>query len=247
MLALDGGRAATRWQKRHAARKRQKLQKQHRAEAKAYKAKLLREAKADLKRRKIKWWANWERRVAAAKEAGLPPPSRAGQPHQLGINNPCVVDMTGRTFGRLTVVRSAPVSLTRKTSQRCRVWVVKCSCGSPEKLVNGTSLRQGNSRSCGCLHRERLRRMHKDKSKRHATLLAAPLSVQLAELRHRILLRKPIARRYSKLLSAVRRVMVAEEVRQGVRLNYKTRAGALRKSVGVGHTFGKRRKKPALH
>jgi hypothetical protein len=49
LLALDGGGAATKWQKKHAARQRQKLQKQHRAEAKAYKAKLLREAKADLK------------------------------------------------------------------------------------------------------------------------------------------------------------------------------------------------------
>jgi hypothetical protein len=54
LLALDGGRAATKWQKQHAVRQRRKLQKHHRAEAKAQKAKELREAKADLKKRKVK-------------------------------------------------------------------------------------------------------------------------------------------------------------------------------------------------
>lgn len=157
LLALDGGGAATKWRKQHAARQRRKLQKEHRAEAKANKAKLLREAKADLRRRRAKWLDNWEKRAVTAKAAGLPPPSRMGRPWQLGIGNPQVVDMVGRVFGRLTVVRSAPVSLTMKTAQRCRVWIVKCSCGSPERLVNGTSLRQGNSNSCGCLKLERLR------------------------------------------------------------------------------------------
>jgi hypothetical protein len=76
--ALEGGSAATLWQRRHAARQRRKLQMQHRAEAKAYRLKLLREARADLKKRKAKWLAGWNRK--AAKAAGLPKPSKMGTP-----------------------------------------------------------------------------------------------------------------------------------------------------------------------
>lgn len=234
-LALDGGSAATKWQKQHAARKRQKLQKQHRAEAKANKAKALREARADLKRRQAKWLAGWKRKDAAAKAAGLPRPNKNGRPWRIGLEHSQVIDMTGWTFGRLTVIRSAPISLTMRTSQRCRVWVVKCSCGSPEYLVNGTSLRQGNSKSCGCLHRERLAKMHKEKRRRRAALLTAPLSIQIAELRHRVIGGKRIARRYSKLLGAVRAIIVQEELRQGIRRSWRGRALLSRAAKARAH------------
>ena len=235
LLALDGGSSATQWQKKHAARQRRKLQKQHRAEAKAEKAKLLREARADLKKRKARWWADWRKRAEAAKAAGLPRPSRAGQPHELGINNPQVVDMTGMTFGRLTVVRSAPVSLTGRTSQRCRVWVVKCSCGSPERYVNGTSLRQGNSNSCGCLKRERIQQAGAKRRAARQKLDLSPLSVRLADLRHRVNTGK-VRLADSKLISQVRQIVIEEEIRLGIRKrrNHAERiAGLLPTPVGV--------------
>lgn len=57
-----------------------------------------------------------------------------------------LIDITGQTFGRLTVVRKAP--------QPC-MWECRCSCGVT-RLFTGPNLRARNTRSCGCLHREEL-------------------------------------------------------------------------------------------
>ena len=53
------------------------------------------------------------------------------------------IEMTGKTFGRLTVLRMA-----QKTALHRR-WVCKCACGK-EHTVLGTKLRSGESKSCGC-------------------------------------------------------------------------------------------------
>lgn len=55
-----------------------------------------------------------------------------------------LIDMTGRRFGRLVVVRKSPEP---------RKWLCKCDCGA-EKLVAGSNLRNGSVRSCGCLAAE---------------------------------------------------------------------------------------------
>lgn len=56
-------------------------------------------------------------------------------------------DLVGKTYGRLTFIE--PV---RKTPQGS-VWVCRCSCGKT-KEVSQSSVRSGNTRSCGCLRRE---------------------------------------------------------------------------------------------
>jgi hypothetical protein len=225
-IALEGGGAATKWQRQHAARQRAKLKKQHRAEAKAAKARALKEAKADLKARKAKWWKGWHKRAAAAKAAGKPIPGKQGAPWQLGINNPCVVDMTGRVFGRLTVIRSAPVSLTNRTAQRCRCWVVKCSCGSRERIINGTTLRQGNSRSCGCLVREVQRNAWKPggchwkraKARREATekLKRKPLSYRLRLVRRKMIRRQKLTTADALCIVQARRIVKLWEIEKGI-------------------------------
>jgi hypothetical protein len=58
-----------------------------------------------------------------------------------------LIDLTGQTYGRLTVLRRAP-STYRRTLWRCR-----CSCGKLS-TVDGTKLRSGYTRSCGCLRLE---------------------------------------------------------------------------------------------
>jgi len=140
--------------------------------------------------------------------------------------------MTGWTFDRLTVIRSASVSLTARTSQRCRVWVVKCSCGSPERMVNGTSLRQGNSRSCGCLVREAMRANGARRRERRERLEAAPLSVRIDELRHRIVTKRRIIRADAKLLYLARELVIQDELRTGVRRIFNGRP-RLSKPAGV--------------
>lgn len=65
------------------------------------------------------------------------------------------LNLIGRRFGRLVVVASAGVS--KRKSQ----WDCLCDCGG-RKVVGGTMLVTGRTRSCGCLAREYI-----DKLKTH--------------------------------------------------------------------------------
>lgn len=58
------------------------------------------------------------------------------------------IDLTGDRYGRLTIIKRAKYNLQGKPA-----WVCECDCGNI-KVINGSSLRQGLTRSCGCLHRE---------------------------------------------------------------------------------------------
>lgn len=62
-----------------------------------------------------------------------------------------VVDLTGKRFGRLTV-------LARAENKGGRVyWHVVCDCGT-SNVVSGNTMQQGKAQSCGCYHREVARR-----------------------------------------------------------------------------------------
>ena len=56
-------------------------------------------------------------------------------------------DLTGEVFGRWTVLGP------REIRRGIPIWWCKCSCGT-EKWVVPQTLRNGGSRSCGCLARE---------------------------------------------------------------------------------------------
>ena len=56
--------------------------------------------------------------------------------------------LENQKFGRLTVVRELGRSRSGGT-----LWLCKCDCGG-EKVVSSDSLRQGKTRSCGCIKRE---------------------------------------------------------------------------------------------
>jgi hypothetical protein len=53
-------------------------------------------------------------------------------------------DITGQRFGRLLVIK--PLGINKHGVYE---WLCKCDCGK-EIIVIGTSLRSGNTRSCGC-------------------------------------------------------------------------------------------------
>lgn len=59
------------------------------------------------------------------------------------------IDLTGKQYGRLLVIRDV---LERKHKEVC--WLCRCVCGN-EIIVLGSSLRIGNTKSCGCYARER--------------------------------------------------------------------------------------------
>ena len=58
-------------------------------------------------------------------------------------------DLTGQVFGRWTVLNITD----KRTKNRGIIWHCKCECGT-EKDVPGEALRNGSSRSCGCLQKE---------------------------------------------------------------------------------------------
>lgn len=58
-----------------------------------------------------------------------------------------LIDLTGRKFGRLTVIcRSGQLD-------GHAAWLCKCDCGS-EHITSGRYLRGGQTQSCGCLQKE---------------------------------------------------------------------------------------------
>lgn len=58
------------------------------------------------------------------------------------------IDLTGKVFGRLTVL-----GLAGRSVHRSQLWLCECECGSQVE-ANGAVLRRGASKSCGCLARE---------------------------------------------------------------------------------------------
>ena len=62
-------------------------------------------------------------------------------------------DLTGRTFGKLRVIRRGE-SLISPNGNYITRWLCQCDCGSEPKLVRAGHLKNGSIRSCGCLSRE---------------------------------------------------------------------------------------------
>ena len=58
------------------------------------------------------------------------------------------IDLTGQTFGRLTVLERVEAG-----TKRYAVWLCKCSCGNT-KIVRSCHLRSGAVVSCGCYQKE---------------------------------------------------------------------------------------------
>ena len=55
-----------------------------------------------------------------------------------------VMDITGQVFGNWTVIKF------HSSSKNKILWLCKCSCGT-EKIIIGSTLKSGRSKSCGCL------------------------------------------------------------------------------------------------
>src|SRR5215467_12695024 len=73
-----------------------------------------------------------------------------------------IVDITGRRFGRLIVVA---FDSTRRYRDRSRTngyawrsyWKCRCDCGN-DRIVPKVDLLSNNTRSCGCLQRDKVRK-----------------------------------------------------------------------------------------
>ena len=60
------------------------------------------------------------------------------------------IDLTGQTFGKLTVLGRAPNIIGGVAKKRSRrAYYCRCECGA-EKIIVGDSLKSGHTKSCGC-------------------------------------------------------------------------------------------------
>lgn len=66
----------------------------------------------------------------------------------MGLPHPNLIDLKGRWFGRLRVIKRIG-----RNKQRSSTWLCCCSCGA-ERIISSASLQSSNTKSCGCLHRE---------------------------------------------------------------------------------------------
>lgn len=58
-------------------------------------------------------------------------------------------DITGQTFGRLTVIKRIPSTYQNDSTK----WECQCICGN-KKIIVGSKLRRGHTTSCGCFRDE---------------------------------------------------------------------------------------------
>jgi hypothetical protein len=61
---------------------------------------------------------------------------------------PGFINLTGKRFSRLVVIKRAAKNLGQKVA-----WLCKCDCGNTQ-VVRGSDLKMGKHRSCGCLQLE---------------------------------------------------------------------------------------------
>jgi hypothetical protein len=62
----------------------------------------------------------------------------------------CFKDLTGQKFHRLTVIKNVAQP---KNTHSGTFWLCKCDCGM-EKIINGSSLIDNHTTSCGCYAKE---------------------------------------------------------------------------------------------
>jgi hypothetical protein len=58
-------------------------------------------------------------------------------------------DLTGITFGRLTVIKRAESYISPTSGRKTAKWLCKCECGNMV-CIKGSSLKNKNTTSCGC-------------------------------------------------------------------------------------------------
>lgn len=67
------------------------------------------------------------------------------------------IDLSGSVFGRLTVLKREGTRVTPNGTVR-PLWKCACVCGNTV-FIQTTSLKSGNTTSCGCFQRENTNRL----------------------------------------------------------------------------------------
>lgn len=73
------------------------------------------------------------------------------------------IDLTEQRFDRLIVIKQAS-----KDKWRNILWSCLCDCGQ-EKIIRGSHLKSGATKSCGCLHEEKITKHGHNKTKTYCS------------------------------------------------------------------------------
>lgn len=77
-----------------------------------------------------------------------------------------IENLKGKKFGRLTVLERVG-----SNKHRISLWKCICDCGN-ETIVNATHLRNGKTKSCGCLQKDKVRENHLKHNQSYSKLYA---------------------------------------------------------------------------
>lgn len=67
-------------------------------------------------------------------------------------------NLTGQTFGKLKVISFYGRQKAKRSNKSYTLWKCICKCGN-EKITAASALKTGNTKSCGCLHKENAKRL----------------------------------------------------------------------------------------
>jgi hypothetical protein len=80
------------------------------------------------------------------------------------------INEKGNRYGRLVVVEFSHMHFYRGARSPRAFWIVRCDCSGKIFAVNGSSLRSGYTKSCGCIRNEksleRIKRFNKTEQHR---------------------------------------------------------------------------------
>ena len=69
-------------------------------------------------------------------------------------------DLTGKVFGRLTVIKQVDDYIDLKSGKHYARWLCKCSCQEDSYIViKGYRLKNGEAQSCGCIRKENMKKI----------------------------------------------------------------------------------------
>jgi hypothetical protein len=63
-----------------------------------------------------------------------------------------LTDETGNSYGRLIVLKKAGAAFNTSGHHKGMTWLCMCACGTPCNVL-GRYLREGFTKSCGCLRK----------------------------------------------------------------------------------------------
>lgn len=89
-----------------------------------------------------------------------------------GIKLSAAINITGIKYGKLTPIENIG------SKNKLRIWNCRCDCGN-STVVTAKDLRSGNTKSCGCFHKESIKSIHSvNRVTKHCVVCTKSISIK---------------------------------------------------------------------